>query len=32
MNANVKWMVKVMEIRWMSSDVNHPDGVDERRR
>jgi len=29
---NVKWVVRVMEIRWMSSDVNHPNGVDERRK
>jgi len=28
----VKWVVKVIEIRWMSSDVNRPDGVDGRRR
>ena len=28
----VKWVVRMMEIRWMSSDVNRPDGVDERRR
>ena len=28
----VKGVVRVMEIRWMSSDVNCPDGVDERRR
>jgi len=28
----VKWVVRMMEIRWMNSDVNRPDGVDERRR
>jgi len=29
---SVKWMVKMMEIRWINSDVNRPDGADERRR
>jgi len=28
----MKWVVRVIEIRWMSSDMNRPDGVDERRR
>jgi len=28
----VKGAVRMMEIRWMSSDVNHPSGVDEGRR
>jgi len=28
----VKWVVRMVRIRWMSSDVNRPDGVDERRR
>jgi len=28
----VKWVVRMMEIRWMNSDVNRPSGVDEGRR
>jgi len=32
LSVDVKWMVRVMEIRWMSSDVNRPNGVDERRK
>jgi len=32
MEEIVKWVVKMIEIRWMSSDVNRPDGVDERRK
>jgi len=28
----MKEVVRIMEIRWMNSDVNRPDGVDEGRR
>jgi len=32
MEEIVKWVVKMIKIRWMSSDVNRSDGVDERRK
>ena len=28
MGKSVKWVFRMIEIRWMSSDVNRPDGVD----